>query len=128
MIPGWIRPLFVAAAAYDLCLGAVYGLFYTSLYARFGIALPNHPAYVQLPAALIAIFGIGFWFVAREPVRNRDLIVLGVLLKLAFAGVVFYHRFFGAIPDMWVPFAVFDTLFMLAFVVARRALPVPAQT
>ncbi len=123
MIAGWIRPLFVVAALYDLVLGLVFALGFRPIYARFGIALPNHDAYVQLPGLLIATFGIGFWFVSRDPVRQRAIIVLGVLLKLAFSGVVFYHRVFGSIPDMWVPFAVFDALFMVAFLAALRALP-----
>lgn len=123
MISKWIRPLFVVAGAYDLVLGVGFALGFRALYARFGIALPNHDAYVQLPGALIAIFGIGFLMVARDPARNRNLIILGVLLKLAFAGLVLGHRLYGGIPDMWVLFAVADLLFMLAFVAAFRTLP-----
>ncbi|MEO5617409.1 MAG: hypothetical protein ABIS67_06530 [Candidatus Eisenbacteria bacterium] len=123
MIPNWVRPLFLAAAIYDLVLGLVFGLGFKAIYTRFGIALPNHDAYVQLPAAMIAIFGLGFWMVSRDPVRNRNLIVLGVLLKLAFSGVVLGHRFFAGIPDLWVPFAVADAIFMFAFLAALRAVP-----
>jgi hypothetical protein len=123
MIPSWVRPLFVIAALYDLVLGLVFTFAFRGIYSRFGIALPNHDAYVQLPGMLIAIFGLGFWFVAQDPVRQRTIIVLGVLLKLAFSGVVFYHRLFHSIPDMWVPFAVIDLLFMVGFLAALRGLP-----
>ena len=125
MIPSWVRPLFLVAAVYDLVLGLGFGLGFKTLYTRFGIPLPNHDAYVQLPAALIVIFGIAFWMVWRDPVRNRNLIVLGVLLKLAFSGVVLAHRVFASIPDMWVPFAVADALFMVAFLAALRVVPAP---
>jgi len=122
----WIRPLFVVAGLYDFVLGVVFLVAWRAVYARFGVTLPNHPAYIQFPAALIAIFGIGFWFVARAPERNRDLIKLGILLKLAYSGTVLFHWAQGAIPAMWVPFAWVDLAFMLTFIAALRALPAPA--
>ena len=121
MNTSWIRPLFVFAAVYDLVLGAVFFFAFKPVYERFAIPLPNHDAYVQLPAALIAIFGLGFWFVAQAPERNRDLIKLGVLLKLAFSGIVLSYAFRDAIPQMWVPLAWVDAAFMLAFIAALRA-------
>ena len=121
MKASWIRPLFVVAALYDLVLGVVFFAAFKAIYERFGIALPNHDAYVQLPAAFIAVFGVGFWFVSKAPERNRDLITLGVLMKLAFAGVVLSYAFRGAIPPLWVPFAWIDLAFMLAFIAALSA-------
>ena len=119
----WIRPFFVLAAAYDLILGAVFLFAYAAVYARFGVTLPNHPGYVQFAAAVVAIFGIGFGFVARAPERNRDIIKLGVLLKLAYSGVVLGWWFQGQMPGMWVPFAWIDLAFMFAFIATLRALP-----
>lgn len=122
MTPKWIRPLFVVAALYDGILGLAFALAFRPIYARFGIALPNHDAYVQLPSALIAVFGLGFWFVSRAPERLRELIVLGVLLKLAFSGIVLGHWLFGAIPPVWVAFAVADAAFLVAFLIALSEL------
>jgi hypothetical protein len=125
MVPRWIRPLFVVAAAYDLILGLAYLFAYPALYARFGVTLPNHPGYVQLNALFVAIMGVGFWFVAQAPERNRDLIRLGVLFKAAYAGIVFYYNSRGLMPRMWLPWAVCDLLFMFAFLAALRALGRP---
>jgi hypothetical protein len=121
----WIRPLFVVAALYDFVLGVAFLLAWSSIYARFGIAPPNHPGYIQFGAAAIAIFGIGFWFVAQAPERNRDIIKLGVLLKIAYAGTVLTYWAQGRIPAMWVPFAWADLCFLATFVAALRALPAP---
>lgn len=121
MKASWVRPLFVVAALYDLVLGVAFFFAFKPLYERFAIPLPNHDAYVQLPAALIAIFGLGFWFVARAPERNRDLITLGVLMKLAFSGIILSYAFRDAIPSMWVPLAWIDAGFMVAFIAAARA-------
>ena len=121
MKTSWIRPLFVVAALYDLDLGVAFFFAFKPIYEQFAIPLPNHDAYVQLPAALIAIFGLGFWFVAQAPERNRDLITLGVLMKLAFSGVILSYAFRDAIPSMWVPLAWIDVAFMVAFTAALRA-------
>jgi hypothetical protein len=121
----WIRPLFVVAALYDFGLGVAFLLAWSRIYARFGIAPPNHPGYIQFGAAAIAIFGIGFWWVAQAPERNRDIIKLGVMLKLAYAGTVLAYWAQGRMPAMWVPFAWADLAFMVAFLASLRVLPAP---
>jgi len=115
MIPAWIRPMFVFAGLYDLVLGVVLGLGFKPIMSRFGIALPNHDAYVQLPAALVTIFGIGFWLVARAPRERRDFIPLGILMKLSYAGIVLGHAAAGNMPALWTWFAWSDLAFAVAF-------------
>ena len=122
MIPAWIRPLFVFAALYDIVLGVVLGLAFKPIMNRFGIVLPNHDAYVQLPAAFVVVFGIGFGLVAAAPKARRDLILLGILMKLAYSGVVLAHAAAGNMPVLWVWFAYADLAFLVAFVAAWRAL------
>jgi len=121
MRASWVRPLFLFAGVYDIILGFFFLIAFKSVYDRFTIPLPNHDAYVQLPAALIAIFGIGFCWVFRAPERNRDIAKLGVLMKLAFSGIVLSYAFRDAIPPLWVPFAWIDVAFMLAFIAALAA-------
>jgi hypothetical protein len=118
----WIRPLFVVAGLYDFLLGVVFALAWRSMYTRFNVTFPNHPGYVMVPALLIAIFGVGFWFVAQAPERNRDIIKLGILLKLAYAVPVLMYHFQGRIPPMWVPFAWIDLAFMVTFILALSTL------
>ena len=117
----WIRPLFVVAGLYDFALGVLFLFAWRAMYVRFGVTLPNHPGYVVVPALLITIFGIGFWFVAQAPERNRDIIKLGILLKLAYAIPVLAYFFQGQMPTMWVPFAWIDLAFMVTFIAALRA-------
>ena len=112
----WMRPLFEVAALYDFLLGLLFLVAWARLYRLFGIEPPNHPAYIQFAAALVTTFGVGFWFVSRAPERNRDIIKLGILLKLSYAGIVLGYWFQGRMPLMWVPFAWIDLAFMLAFI------------
>jgi hypothetical protein len=118
----WIRPLFVVAGLYDALLGLAFMAAWPSIYQRFGVAPPNHPGYILFGAATIAIFGVGFLFVAAAPERNRDIIKLGMLLKLAYAGTVLFYRSRGEMPAMWVPFAWIDLVFFVTFVMAHGAL------
>jgi hypothetical protein len=119
----WLRPFFVVAAVYDFILGVVFLVAYQAVYERFGVTLPNHPGYIQFAAAVVTIFGIAFWFVSRAPERNRDIIKLGVLLKLSYSSIILGWWFQGRMHMMWVPFAWIDLAFLLAFIGALRALP-----
>ena len=123
MKKAWIRPLFVIAALYDFILGVLFLFWFKPIYTYFGVTLPNHDGYVQFAAALVAIFGVGFWFVAQAPERNRDIIKMGILLKLAYSGTALGHFFFGSIPGIWMPFAWLDLIFLGLFFGALRALP-----
>ena len=119
---GAIPILFVVAALYDGLLGAAFLLAPRGVFNWFAVMPPNHLGYAQFPAALLIIFGIMFWRVAMNPVANRNLIPYGILLKVAYCGVVFFHWYGSGIPNMWKPFAVCDVLFLVAFVLAYCSL------
>jgi hypothetical protein len=123
-----IKVLFWVAALYDLVLGLVFGLFYQPIYARFGVELPNHPGYVQLSAMFIFVIGVGFSLVARNPRENRQIILLGILMKIGFCLVIFSHLIFGTVPPIYVPFAFLDFLFLVSFLPAYAALRKMALT
>ena len=117
-----IKTLFIISALYDFILGIIFLIGFKQIYNYFNITLPNHDGYVQFAAALVTIFGIGFWFVAQDPQRNRDIIRMGILLKLSYSGVVFYHTALGNLPWIWQPFAWFDVIFLILFIFALKAL------
>ena len=73
----WIRPLFLLAAVYDGLLGIACIIAPTSIFAMYGVAPPNHMAYVQFPAMLLIVFAIMFYRIAADPRRNRELILHG---------------------------------------------------
>jgi hypothetical protein len=77
---------------------------------------PNHLGYVQFPAAILIVFALMFCAVAKNPLGNKNLIPYGILLKVSYCGVVFFHWFAAGIPTMWKPFAVFDLAFLGLFI------------
>jgi len=119
-----ISILFAVSALYDGLLGIVFLFGAPALFKWYGVTPPNHFGYVHFPAAILILFGIMFAAVAVDPVRNRNLIPFGILLKVCYCGVVFFHWFTAGIPDMWKPFAVADFVFMLLFIWAWYALSI----
>ena len=125
MTPKWIKPFFIVAALYDFILGLAALLFFRQLYGWLNITLPNHDGYVQWGAAVVIVFGVGFWLVAQNPERNRDIIKMGILFKLAYSTTILGHFFLGSVPTIWVPFAWLDLIFLVMFIVALRVLAPP---
>ena len=111
-----IRVLFAVAAIYDGLLGAAFLFAGDALFRWFGVTPPNHPGYVQFPAALLIVFAIMFAAVAVNPSRNRNLIPYGVLLKISYCGVILFYWLTTGIPGMWKPFCVSDFVFLVLFV------------
>ena len=124
----WIRSLFVVSALYDGVLGLLFLFAWRSVFRDMEVTPPNHPGYVQFPALLLIIFGLLFLQIARDPIANRNLIVYGIGLKLAYSGVVFWHELTSGIPNMWVWFAWIDLWFLALYVIALRALSGPTRT
>ena len=118
----WITLLFYVAAAYDGILGVTFIFSPFSIFSWFNVTPPNHPGYIHFPAALLIVFAIMFINIARAPIHNRNLIPYGILLKVSYCSVVFGHWFFGGVPAMWKPFAVFDVIFGLLFLWAYLSL------
>lgn len=118
----WIKPFFVIAGLYDTVLALAFLFFAPAIFQSFGVTPPNHFAYVQFPALLVLIFGAMFFAIARDPVKNRDLIWYGIALKIAYCGTVFFHYLTGGVPSMWLPWAWADLAFLVLFFVAWRSL------
>ncbi|HPQ42224.1 MAG TPA: hypothetical protein PLV45_17770 [bacterium] len=107
--------LFLVAAIYDGLLGGLFLFAGRFMFQWSGVTPPNHIGYVQFPGALLIVFAVMFVAVAVNPVKNRNLIPYGILLKLSYCGVVVLHWLGAGIPDMWKPFCIADFIFMLLF-------------
>jgi len=108
--------LFVAAALYDAVLGIAFLLAPGRLFAWLDVTPPNHPGYVQFPAALLIIFSLMFASIAGDPAGRRSLIPYGILLKVAYCGVVLFHWLSAGLPWIWKPFCIADLCFLVLFI------------
>jgi hypothetical protein len=115
------RLLFAAVGVYDFVLGFAFFWFYQPLFDALDVAEPETGAYVHLAAALIALQGVSYFLVARRPLRNIDLVVVGVLYKLAYTGLALYYWAIVEIPhDLFLVFGLVDALVLVAFVAFLR--------
>ena len=123
-----ITILFIVAALYDGILGALFLFAANTVFQLFKVTPPNHLGYVQFPGALLLIFALMFLAVAMNPIKNRNLILYGILLKVAYCTLVFFHWFTNGIPMMWIPFAFFDLIFIGLFIWAYISLAKERET
>ena len=121
-VPGFIRPLFLVAAAYDGVLGLAFLAAPARVFTAFGVEPPNHWGYVQFPAGLLIVFALMFLAVARRPVENRNLIPYGILLKVSYCATVFGWWATAGIPTLWKPFAIADLAFAVLFLWTYRVI------
>ena len=111
-----ISVLFIIAAIYDGVLGFTFLFAGNSIFSKFQVTPPNHWGYVQFPGALLLIFSLMFLSIAVKPIKNRNLIPYGILLKIAYCGVVFFYWLTSGIPIIWKPFAIVDVAFLILFI------------
>ena len=68
-------------------------------------------------AGLIAIMGLGFFLAWRDPLRNRDLVLLGAVFKAFYILLAAYALVRGEVPHLvFLIFAAIDVLFLIVFV------------
>jgi len=108
----YYRNLFRVAAAYDGILGLIFTLLPGLAFERLGIGdqLPAFGGYIALLGAFVLVIGVAYYLISRSDLRrNRDLILVGVLYKLAYCAIAFFYWFTGALPHL-----IFGALFGVA--------------
>jgi len=118
----WIKPFFLIAALYDGVLGLAFIIAPAEIFAMYVVEPPNHMAFVQFPAFLLIIFAFMFYRIATDPVRNRELILYGCGLKIAYCSLVLVYDLTTGISSMWIPWAWADLAFLVLFVISWRFL------
>jgi hypothetical protein len=85
--------------------------------ARQGMGFPGSPdtLSLQLLAACLFVFGLGYYWVSGDLSRNRDLVKLGVIGKPLVFLVFVGHALAREIPVLLVAPSVVDLLFGALF-------------
>jgi len=114
----YYRGLFKTASFYDVVLGITFTFFPAHAFAALGISekLPAFGGYLTLLGTFLLVIGIGYFLIARgELRRNADLILVGTLYKLAYAGTAFYYWAQGSLPHVafGALFGVADAVFFV---------------
>lgn len=114
----YYRSLFLIAAIYDGILGIVFTFFPARAYEALGIRaqLPQFGGYVTLIGAFLFVIGVAYYLIFRSDLRqNLDLILVGVLYKLAYSSLAFYYWMTGNLPHVIFAalFGVADLIFLV---------------
>ena len=112
------KSLFLTAAVYDLLLGIAFLFFTKSVFDSLGISekLPEFDGYLHLIGGFLFVIGIGYYLIYKgNLLKNRDLILVGALFKLAYFLVSLYYFYIGDIPHMLF-FALFGVIDFIMFV------------
>lgn len=114
----YYKGLFLFAAVYDLILGIVFTFFSKSAFDLVGIPekIPEFDGYLSLIGAFLFVIGVAYYLIFRGDLqKNRDLILVGVLYKLAYFTITFYYFTIGNIPHL-IFFALFGVVDLIMFI------------
>ena len=87
-----------------------------SLGSLAGLPAPVPALYNVTLAALVALFGVTYGWLARQPVIDRPLVVFSAAGKTAFVLVVFFCWLAGQVPFLTLLAAGGDLVFAAIFV------------
>jgi hypothetical protein len=108
--------LFLIASIYDLVLGLAFFFFYKPIFGLFNITLPVYPMYLQMASAFVIAMGVGYYFIYKNLYRNIDLVKLGIVYKIVYAGLTSYFYFAGLANVVFLWLALCDFIFMIFFI------------
>ena len=112
----WMHGVLKFAGVYNIIAGLSMMIFYHEGFKSLGLPKPEFNMPIQLVGVLVAIFGIGYLLVDRNPKENRNVLLIGLLSKIFGPLLAFCYVANGTLPlamlvvlffaDIvyWVPF------------------------
>lgn len=131
----YYRALFLIAAIYDIGLGIAFTFFHVPVFDMLGLTPPGG-GYIPLLGSFLFVIGIAYYLIWRGDLRrNRDMILVGTLYKLAYASVAFVYWALGDLPHVLFAavFGIADLIFFVlmlecwVFLGRRRVEPATAS-
>jgi len=116
-------------ACYNVLAGVNMLCFYHESYKAMGVAKPELNLPIQLVGVLVALFGVGYWMVANNPVENRNLLLLGFWSKLLGSVLGIYYVVAGKLPPIFLAILFFSDIIYLPpfYVILRRLFRLAAE-
>ena len=117
MSENFYRRMFLIGAIWNILGGLAIILLTGWVFASGNLEPPHPPPYYQSWIALFMTFGIGYYMVYRDMYANRNLVILGMIGKLAFSVIFLAHMavFKGQIPNLFLIPVIGDLIFVILF-------------
>ena len=104
------------AGYYNLLAGLSMMILYHEGYKMLGVAKPEFVLPIQLVGLLVAIFGVGYLMVDRQPHLNGNVLWLGLMSKLLGPLLALPWIFNGTLPIGMLAVLFFaDTIYVWPF-------------
>ncbi|MFQ5875144.1 MAG: hypothetical protein ACE5JL_15290 [Dehalococcoidia bacterium] len=111
------KHMFLAGAFWNVVGGGIVIALDGWIFSTADLDPPHPGLYYQSWVALFVTFGIGYYFVYRDMFSNKNIVVLGIIGKLAFSAIFIYN--FAAssdlVPLLFIIPVVGDLLFVVLF-------------
>jgi hypothetical protein len=119
------RYLFLAGAAWNwmAAAGAVLIASQAETRSRLGLDSGAGLLSLHLGALCVALFGLGYYWVSRDPAANRGLVALGAVGKPLVFLLCLGHALTGRISLAWVAPTLGDLVLGLLFLEFMRTRP-----
>ena len=118
------RLLFFTAALFNWLIALAFLLAYQRVFVLLGLSpIPEHPVYLHLFAALVAVFGLGYYLASVNFTANRNLVVLGIVGKFFVFLIALFYFINQAISWQLTLLALVDLLYCGLFIVALKKSP-----
>lgn len=119
----WMKYLLWFVGGYNILAGISMMVFYHEGFALLDLPKPELLLPLQLVGVLVAIFGVGYWIVAYNPVENRNVLTLGFLSKLLGSVLGVGYLLLGKLPLLFFPILFFaDIIYLVPFAMIMRRL------
>ena len=108
--------MFLTAAIFNWAVGFALAFNAQLLFDLFRVTpAPTEPLFLQLFSWLVIVFGIGYFWVWKDPAGNVPIIKLGILGKLSVVLVALACVVMGAVSWQMMILASADLLYVFLF-------------
>ena len=116
LLAPWMHGVLKFAGYYNLLAGISMMILYHEGYKMLGVARPEFVLPIQLVGLLVAIFGVGYLMVDRQPGQNANVLWLGLMSKALGPLFALPWIFNGTLPMAMLAVLFFaDTIYVWPF-------------
>jgi hypothetical protein len=111
------KNMFLVGAVWNVLGGGLIVAATGWIFSRAGLRPPEPPLYYNAWIALFVVFGIGYYMVSRDLYRNKNIVVLGIIGKLAFSAIFIYNliSYPSQVPRFFLIPVIGDLVFVVLF-------------
>ena len=110
------------AGWYNIVAGLSMMILYHEGFKMLGVDKPDMNLPIQLVGCMVALFGVGYLIVRRNPMENRNLLLLGFLSKLLGPLLAIGYIVKGSLPLSMLPILFFaDLIYLVPFWMIYRS-------